>query len=473
MSEPILSWSAFWDREADELCHVMPYALVGGSAISTTSYQALDGGRFAYLARCEDGRCAPVFFRGETLAPGMFADAEQLPGRGSFSIADVVPEGGGEMLEALLREENRRYGVALNAQISADQKLFLAQVAYPSPIHHESKKWWQRIPRLGVCYTIDHTFTLPAGQPESEQQRRVSEDILLISAIHAGNRIISRRLALLFSNPFRWDAYKPDDRIAEIIARSVCLKEPHVVSRVDDDQKLCLITKLLLGHHLFFPHSPEALTAMKLLGKDPNGDVLVPHGWHSVVQCQSSSTRIEQCVENLVLDLALLVKAFVRWDRPESLERTPEPDLEKEIRGLAVRGLALLCGDLEWKENGEFYAISPPKALLSLGEFVLPALPRSQARSIVKAAPKEPEFQRYLVQWPSIDDSSTGKHYTTEMVLFKHTLKGAERRPSPEMPWLNRYLRARIEHKAIKQTSKNDTSSQPAEPPGLPTVGSN
>jgi hypothetical protein len=165
------------------------------------------------------------------------------------------------------------------------------------------------------------------------------------------------------------DTYKADDRIAETIARSLCFNEPRILKLVDDDQRLYLVTKLLLGHHLFFPHSPEALTAITLLGKDPNRDILIPHGWEPFARYQSNSTCIEQCIKNLVSDLALLVKAFVRWDRPESLERVSERDLEKEIRRLIREALALLCGDLKWADNGE---LSRLRCYSSLATFFCP-----------------------------------------------------------------------------------------------------
>ena len=462
MTEPILSWNTFWDREAEELCHVMPYALVGGSAITTMSFQAFGEGRFAYLSRDEDGRCTPIYLWGEPFARCMFADAERLPRTITFPMADAVAtildQDGRDALESMRREEVRRYGT-MSGDSNIDQVLeedrFSAQVAYPSPIHHESKKWWLRIPRLGVCYTVENA-SWQAGGPDNDDLQRISDHILLISAVHAGNRIISRRLALLFSNSFRWGAYKAGDRIAETIARSVCFNEPHIRKLVDDDQKIYLVTKLLLGHHLFFPQSPEALTAMAILGKNPNLDVLVPHGWESVALCQSSSTLIEQCVKNLVLDLALLVKAFVRWDRPESLERVSERDLEIEIRRLILMALALLCGNLEWIDNGDYFAIVPPRKVLELGDVIMPALPKSPARSIIEGASKKGklEYHRYLAQWSPPDRPDSIKPYTTTMVLFKHTARSMDRKECPAMPWLNRYLRARIEHRAAESARR-------------------
>ena len=54
MAMPVETWPSFWDREADDLCQVMPYALVGGSAITTMSFQAVGQGRLVYLTRTED-----------------------------------------------------------------------------------------------------------------------------------------------------------------------------------------------------------------------------------------------------------------------------------------------------------------------------------------------------------------------------------------------------------------------------------
>jgi hypothetical protein len=232
---------------------------------------------------------------------------------------------------------------------------------------------------------------------------------------------------------------------------------------VDDDQKLYLVTKLLLGHHLFFPQSPEMLTASTLLGKEPNDDILLLHGWEAEARCQSGSIRVEQCVNNLVLDITLLVKAFVRWDRPESLERVSDRDFEEEIRRLVRRSLALLCGNLEWINNGEFYAMVPPRSLIELGDVLLPALRKSSARSIIDGASKKGklDYHRYLAQWTVPQHPDAGKHYTTSMVLFKHTTKGAEKKESPEMPWLNRYLRARIEYCAAERAKQLVSPSLP------------
>jgi hypothetical protein len=384
----------------------------------------------------------------------MFADPERLPRAVAFPTADAVvtaiDQAGLGALETLQREEERRYGAKIrdfDKDAIPESARFSAQVAYPSPIHHESRKWWLRIPRLGLCYTVNDALG-HAGAPDIDEQHRNSDHILLISAIHAGNRMISRRLALLFANCFHWDCYKADDRIAETIARSLCFNEPHNRKLVDDDQKLYLVTKLLLGHHLFFPQSAETFAAITLLGKEPNEGVLLPHGWDAVTRWQSSSVGIGQCVDNLVLDLALLIKAFVRWDRPESLERVPDRDLEKEIRRFTGMALSLLCGDIVWIDNNEFYGVASPRSMVELGEVLLPALPKSAARSIIDSASKKGkrEYDRYLTQWSMPDRRGSGGHYTTSMALFKHTLRGVEKRESPEMPWLNRYLRARIEH---------------------------
>ena len=108
----------------------------------------------------------------------------------------------------------------------------------------------------------------------------------------------------------------------------------------------------------------------------------------------------------------------------------------------------------------------PPPALLGLGDVILPALPKSSARSIIDGASKKPKLQysRYLTQWPPTDDPESPKHYTTSIALFRHTAKGREKKESPGMPWLNRYLRARIEQHALESASQIAAGRDLAEP---------
>jgi hypothetical protein len=459
MSEPMYSWRAFWDREANELCKAMPYALVGGSAISTMTFQAVGKGRLIYLSRDEAGRNKAIPMEAEVSASRIYADPNALPLVERFSTKQAPLRARDcEDNVKLYQEETHRYGYTFhdpNTNLFFPMVKYSLQAAYPSPIHHESREWWVRIPRLGMCYTVEHQL----GHGEGSSVRRqhgTSDLILLISAIHAGNRILSKRLALLFSNTYRWSKYRRTDKkhgqqIAENIALALCIHDPRVRSEVDDDQKLYFILKLVVSHHIFFPHSPEALTAFHLLGRKPNEEVLVPHGWEPVERWESGSTDIQDCLARLVKDLSLLVRAFIRWTHPEAIDRVQDKDLEEEIRSLTIRALGILCGNFVWIEDGEWYAIQPPTTLRETGNFSLPAVERSVAQPIIKQGRKgRRDFYRYMLQLSPLEMKTSGGHYTTRKVADVEYSETISRRDGPLMHWLSRYLRARIEYSPEK-----------------------
>jgi hypothetical protein len=458
MALPLDSWKVFWQREADELCQVMPIALVGGSAITTICFQSVGLGRLVYLTRNQAGQSAPIILDSGPDFARIFNNPDDLPLPKYFTMSADISQIYGKLdrtaLLALYDEEVRRYGPTL---YDADTLMLRGvtesclQVAFPSPLHHESKDWWNRLPRLGSCYSLENKLAHKEGL-SGENQAKTSQLVLQTSAMHAGNRIMSKRLGLLFENTYSWEVdkkVKKDEKtVAENISRALCIVESKTSSKVTHDQKLYLITKLLVAHHLFFPHSPEALKAFEFLGKDPNGDVLIPHEWEPVHYFESTATDLRQCVERLVKDVTLLVRAFNRWDRPESVKRVPDSTLESEIQSLVKEALGILCGSISWAEGGEFLSLLPPKGLLPLGEISMPAITKSQTTRIFESRDTGSKaFYPFMQQLAPLSVRVPTERYKISLSSIVHSTMGSNKpKDSEVMLWLSKYFRARIEY---------------------------
>lgn len=453
METPIDTWEVFWQRESDELCEILPLALVGGSAITTACFQPPGAGRLVYLTRDKDGKSQCIPMDSGPNSDRIFKLANDLPYIHPFPMDPDMTEAyqhvDKQKLLSLYEEEIRRYDPAFfhaDTYLLREGIQYSLQVAFPSPLHHESKEWWGRLPRLGLCYTLENKLAHKDGL-SSEGQKSTSELVLILSAVHAANRIMSKRLALLFENIYCWTGFTKEEMSVERIARSLCIEDLAISSDVKQDQHLYLITKLLLAHHLFFPHSPAALNAFKCLGKDPNADILIPHGWEAVNHFESNPTDIGKYIDQLIKDIALLVRAFTRWERPESVTRRADADLVKDLRRLIVMALGILCGTFVWKEHDEYLALVPPKALIPFGPITLPAITKGQVNYIRQHRVTESNsFYPSMQQLSPLAVVVPETGYKIKLHVVVHKRTGTETpKKSEKMQWLSKYLRDRIE----------------------------
>jgi len=389
MSSLIQSWDDFWDHEARELCNILPPALVGGAPVSVLLFQPSQAERLVYLNR-RDEKPDPIPLPFGPNAKRLFFDLDPQANWHSKTL-NVEPAAIEDFLAAPLDVRERFYAAETNSRYTKDrfdsvglhlklQESYRIQATFPSPLYHHRGSWWKRLPRLGICYTVAEELgkaddSLSAHGPET------SDRLLLICGISAGNRILGKRLRLIFGNTFQWPR-NAEPFSAENVAKLLCTKNRHNSDQYERDQQLYLIAKLTIAHHILFPQNAAALRVVKLLGVDHNDAFLVPNGWQAVNVPDRVGDNLELWFGHLVNDLMFLIHALVRWEHPEDIQqRLSENILEENIRQLALDVLTLLCGVPDEHVHYEYIdkdgrhsylTVMPPARLLSIGNVTIP-----------------------------------------------------------------------------------------------------
>lgn len=470
MDRSFRSWNDFWDREAKQL-YDLPSPLVGAAPVSVYCLQPRPQERLVFLNKtgsAADPQFIPV---GPTTRDLVYDDAAAAPWKSVLSEVRQGPIDEYLKIPDLTRRkimdaEVDRYGPtyfntehyhpALGTQ-------FRIQAVIPSPLYHDQKHWWARLPRLGIALTFDDLLGASEPLGPREEQTLTSDSLLLICAISAGNRILSKRLRMIFTNSFA--RVYGDDKVKnpeQDIAKQIATRGVHETDQDNWDKSLFLIANLILGHHLFFPHAPEALMIFRLLGKDPSSEVLVPHAWDAV-EFGGRPGSLEDHIDRLVIDLKFLIRAMIRWAHPsdpEAISRISDADFKRVVLELTKVVLALLCGTPAIVE-GQYAAIIPPDALLETCKVTLPAFEKGQISHLrQKRTPRTLEvYSDYLrCLSPIVPAKPRGGKKKSKKAeedqdwfnsIKHHEIEFSGDQPRPlgkrKLEWMGKYVRARLE----------------------------
>jgi hypothetical protein len=406
----IQKWEDFWNLEAVELCNTLPRALVGGVPVSVLVFQPGDPGRFVYL-NVRGEAPDPIFLPLGPNSTGLFYDPDPESSWRSRSLR-VDPDSVKEFLDAPIQERKKFYSVEIlkYGKDRYDENVFhlkfgqpyRIKLACPSPLYHQRGNWWRRLPKLGICYTVANKLA-SADDTLTDHSQETGDRLLMICSIAAGNRMLGKRLRLLFNNSFQWPTGRTSEPFsAENVANQLCTKHQHKGNQHAWDQQLYLIAKLTIAHHLFFPADPAALQLVELLGLDANQELLIPHGWEVENRIVKNGRSFEVCFQNLVTDLMFLIHALVRWEHPDDVQqRLQEEAVEERVKHLTLSVLSLICGRIDEQNSYEhienqrlrkYLSVQPPTKLMSLGKVTVPGLRDGTISTLLKDTKKWHKF---------------------------------------------------------------------------------
>src|ERR1035441_282838 len=245
------SWEEFWNLEASLLSRSMPSPLTGGAPISVLCLQPAQSKRMAYMARA--AKVEDLIFL--PFGPNSEKQLYKRDGSGLWD-SQLITHKASTIAKYLQLDESIRkrlyeiespiYGKELYNHVGfhlLPGKKYRLQTVVPSPLFHSLKKWWIRLPRLGLAYTVSErlgAFSLP----HSSRRDNAAEKLLLIAATSAGNRILSTRLKLVFANRYRSPdeirlirnkKIDPDEILERKVAQDLCIHGVHPTSEVSWD----------------------------------------------------------------------------------------------------------------------------------------------------------------------------------------------------------------------------------------------
>jgi hypothetical protein len=436
--------------EVRRLVDVLPFALVGGATVSALLFQPTEGGgRLVYLDKSTEpddpisidpSQVSEKFiFAAEDDAPWVTSEAhvEQA------TLDEYFKNNRSEMRQRLAKQDRRRYpGVQFNEDGAAVAGTpYMMHHVFPSPLYHQPKAWWKRLPRLGQIYSLGKSLE--------------HRNVLLICGISVGNRALEIRLKLLLQheNKIR--------RTALEIARSAASE-----GQVDKDEYHFLVAHLLMAHHWFYPYDPTALRIFTKLGCNPDG-ILKSHGWPaSGLKDLAARAPLDNLIEQVAQDFSFLIYACTRWNSPEENTRRKDPaELVRELKAALRTTLALVCGKPRYlKVSGTRFeyqdeptdqmAMEAPKELRSGGDGS-PALPMLSRKQLVS---KGPELLRIAEAYigtlcPTGPSDSLVKWNS---VKVGH-VRGERASGSPRISmgkWLTGYARARSVMKVVEDQQR-------------------
>ncbi len=478
MEKAFKSWSDFWDKEAKQLCF-LPGPLVGAAPVSVYCLQPRAQERLVFL-NSKGSVADPQYVSVGSSARKLIYDSDATaPWK---SILLTVEQGAvDEYLKvsettrkSIMAAEILRYGADPFDNKGYHTKLgtqFRIQSIIPSPLYHDIKHWWTSLPRLGIALTLKDLLSVSEPTSLPPDKSLTSDSLLLICAVSAGNRILGERLQMIFTNSF-FRVYRDSSIISPELeaARIIATRGVNETDRENWDKSLFLITNLVLAHHLFFPHAPEALNIFQLLGKDPNSEVLVPHGWDAFSFKETPGT-LEYHIDRLVNDLMYLVRAINRWEHPSNpkvTKKISDSEFEKVVLELTRVALSLLCGRVSIVEEkyAAYAAITPPEAILNICKVTLPAFDKGQISHLrLKRTPKSLEaYSNYIKYLCPVsptrpigskvrvgrnakkqDEFNSIKHH--EIEFSSDQVRLSEKR---KLEWMGKYVRARLELELTK-----------------------
>jgi hypothetical protein len=403
MPVQITSWDDLWDREAKELCERLPLPLVRSAPVAVLCYQPAKEERLVYLNSVGSTPDPIPLSVGENARKMFFNSSPTAPWRAeeitmTQRSATLYKKTSIDIRKRVYDAELLRYGnnaSKLYQQGQYHYKVGLSyklQSVFPSPLYHEHEYWWRRLPRLGICYTLDDSLgKLEDSRTGLETKDRIgrgaTDPLLLICGVAAGNRILAKRLSLLLNGYRRWSKDDPEEEFpGQRIARLLCADgiKPSDIDRWDE--AVYIVSRLVIAHHMFFPQIPVALQIFEKLKVEPNS-ILAASNWPPVSSLPATeSDNLEVLVDFLVSDILFLLHALLRWEHPDrAQERSDKGDLRTTLKELIKISLTLLGGMPETLFD-EYGTIVPPRGLASLGTFSLPLYERTQLdgrRSII------------------------------------------------------------------------------------------
>ena len=437
---PPKDWHEFWSRETAFLSEGLRWPLIGGAPVSVLSYQPGPEERLVYLQEGQTNN----FLHVDSLSRDILYSASPQSTWNSVirRVTDVqIREfmvNGPDVRKRVFDAENERY--AHYPYSSRDGFLkrnteYRLQLLFSAPVYLSKKDWWKRLPRLGYCYTVGDQLGNPHA-PAEALPTYPTDRMLMIMAVSVANRLLDKRLRLVFNNSYRWS----DDGSSK--TDYVEVKTPQIICCLSkkrlDDRSIFFIAKLILAHHLFFPHSPEALRIFQLLSNDRCDDILTMHGWPRTLRPILPTTNLRESIDNLVADLHYLTHALGRWSGPfdatvgnrECGEAFPE-----HVRLV----LALLCGDPKWDASSEAFMIVPPSPIQDLSPINMPVFSK---RQLVKKGNGQPSF--YLeTLCPIRNDYPRPKWNTTTMDGMIFPAGDGFKEDEHKLEWTSKYIYSR------------------------------
>jgi hypothetical protein len=437
---PPKNWNEFWSRETAYLAEGLRWPLVGGAPVSVLTYQPGPEERLVYL---HEGQ-TENFLHVDNLSRDFICNASpQTPWHSKVCrVQDaqikefMVTEH--DVRKRVFDAETRKYPhypySSRDGFLKRDTEYRL-QLLFAAPVYCTLKDWWKRLPRLGYCYTVEDQLGKP-HTPAETLPKAPTDQMLMIMAVSVAIRLLDKRLRLVFNNSYRWskDGSSKEDYVEVKTPQIIC----NLSKRKVDDRSIFFVAKLILAHHLFFPHSPEALRIFQLLSNNKCDDILALHGWPKTSRPISPTTDLRDSVNNLATDLHHLTHAIERWSGPvdaiagkkECGEAFPE-----HVR----LALALLCGEPKWDASSETFMIVPPLSLQDLGPINMPVFSK---RQLVKKGTGQPSF--YLeTLCPIGNDYPQPKWNITAMDGMIFPAGDGPKEDEHKLEWTSKYIYSR------------------------------
>ncbi|MHB1957488.1 MAG: hypothetical protein ACYCO5_00460 [Acidobacteriaceae bacterium] len=450
------SWNAFWNKDATDLS-ALPESLIGKSPVSLLKFQARSEPRFIYLDKdlWDDPQSIRLGVNAASLMMNPHSEAWE-------PTEWIVDE---QMLESYLRNpddtrrkitdaESIRYPYTTfdrSNHHATEGTTFLMQSLVPSPLYHtdDSVNWWERLPRLGVAYTF--------GSKLGSGKERVTEALLLICAMSAGNRILASRLSMVLLNKHATAPPSRKKRTYQEIAKILSHEGASSQHELWDDS-LFLVSKLLFAHHLFYPHDPIVLRLFRILSTASPAAILALHGWENF-DTDGADGELQTLFNDLVTDVMFLIKALVRWESPaehDTLDAAGARSFSDTVKELIAVILAVTCGTPQWVALGktEYRAIAPPRQLLELQAVTLPVFSDGQIRS-ARAKNSIEALQGVLRHLSPVVSVGEADINAVTYKCANFSVGSIQQNIAVSLPWLSEYVRARLAHVDLTEKQAN------------------
>jgi hypothetical protein len=306
----------------------------------------------------------------------------------------------------------------------------------------------------------------------ADNDEHAAEKVLFVSAMALGNRALNARLdKLVFDGKVVPVKESPELRT---IANTICLEQSF-----DPDLALCLVMRLALSHHLFFPQSPRFLHILRILEINPD-KILTLHGLPAVGQASEEEDldqkRLTQYCDELSSDLYFLIEAGVRWDtrgtRRHGTNRPSGDYVRNRVRLSTYQAIGLLAGDVAGykdcariEESPDIRVIEPPRALREIAEGGLDVVGLSD--HFLKGTGKNDEEGKWPVE--ILQNMGVGKLLThldlrvggskpVPLLHFRWGVETAGKEHAEKRKWELTYLRARSAIFDQQRNPKNQES---------------
>ncbi|HEY1903071.1 MAG TPA: hypothetical protein VGG56_11595 [Terracidiphilus sp.] len=405
MKIPPKSWEIFWDRDAHHIQRCLNPELLGVAPLTILCYQPVKE-RLVYLktdahipdAALESGESSdPIlgfsptqssldFLRDQKSSSPWLSDIKTIE---EAPLIDYPAINDPDQRRSILNAERDRYGKQYpyetrTSALKLDGE-YRRQLVVPSPTYHDSG-WWNQVARFGIAYTIKDMLANRANV-EKDEFSRVADSMLFVMAAFAANRILARRLRLVFNNsyperkPSKSTGFKKSKRspfFEDNVARQLWLGEMGVC-----DESIFFVCKLILAHHLFFPHRPQALEIFESFSIHGSASVLEMHGWEIPQWKIVSCIDLKSAIDCLIVDIKFFISALIRWEDPTDPKTLgAQEKLNETLETVVYLSLGQLAGKICDKDR--YVKIVPPDKLTQIRTIKVPAFGEGQIRQKLK-----------------------------------------------------------------------------------------